>query len=446
MKNICFVSNFEKTYVFNEVAKELEQQHNVKVFWVVVNEKYKTFLEANYAKDHILYIHKGLESVSKPVGEYKLNEMVFNDRFLSLNKNEGRNFLSKIQEPIYNFLSRNEIQYVFGELTWAHELLISRIVNAKKSLNCSYLNPHVVRIPNNRFAFFQEEKEDLILDGNINYINLDYPLLELKKPEYLAVNNKILEKSKTAKSKLDRIKRFLSKENVEINDPSLLYNFKNRLKRGVVEELNKRKYSSIKTVPLTELENKKYITYPLHKQPEASIDVLGKYYNDQWINIYNIWKILPNEWYLVVKEHSNAIGDRNRSFYDKIQNLPNTLLLNEKSDSYQLIKNSQAVFTVSGTVAYEASMMGKISFTFSPMFFNKLKNCFRVSIEDFSNCNNFIDLIKLKEVENNNKLDIKTFSNFVYYHSYEGTWTPTSPHVMDNDNIKKLAKSITNIK
>ncbi|MBW1293900.1 hypothetical protein [Aquimarina litoralis] len=441
MKNICFVSNFEKTYVFDGVARILKDQHQIKVFWIVVNSKYLKYLSEKNDLDEILYIHKDLEA-HESVGDYKINELVANDRFLSLDKEVGLRFLNSIQKPVYEFIRKNKITTIFGELTWSHELLISRMVNTNVELDCRYYNPHVVRIPNGRFAFFKEEKEDLKLDDNVHYQELNHPLIKLEKPDYVNVNDKIVNESLKLKTKYNRFQRFLSKKNVEKNDPSLLYNFKDRLKRGYTEEKNRRRYYSIKTISFDEIKNKKYVVYPLHKQPEASIDVLGKYYNNQWINIFNIWKLLPGDWCLVVKEHSNAIGDRDKSFYQKIQNLPNSYLVNEKTDSYALIRNCQTIFTVSGTIAYEAALMEKTAFTFAPMFFNKLKYCHQISIEDFNNCDNLSALILEKNGENDKKMSVKEFSNFVYHHSFEGTWTPTSPDVLSQRNLNLLSDAL----
>lgn len=441
--NICFVSNFEKTLVFNEVAKTLIKNHNFNVYWIVVNSQYKTVLEKEYPKDHILYIHKDIKTNTEAIGEYKLNEIIYNDRFLSFNKSAGISFLKAIQKPIYDFLHQNNVKCVFGELTWSHELVISRIINDKKELNCKYYCSSITRLPANRFFFFENEREDLSIDTSVNYNSLNHPIIELKSQEYIKIYDEMIKKSYSLGTKLKRMKRFLSKENVEKNDPSLLYNFKERLKRGLKQEINRSAYKLFKTVDVEYLEDKKFVLYTLHVQPEASVDVLGKYYNDQYLNIINIWRILPNKWQLVVKEHSNGVGDRKLSFYKELATLPNVVFVNEKANSHQLIAMSQAIFTVSGTIAYEAALLKKTAFTFAPMFFNKLKFCHKITLEDFNNCSNMQELIFIKtEKDNKVKMDIEAFSNYVYHHSNEGVWEPVYEQVLDADNIKKLVTSI----
>ena len=56
--NICFVSNFTKTFIFDAVAKQLQKKYNCNIFWIVVNRKYKAFLEETYDQFRIFYKHK----------------------------------------------------------------------------------------------------------------------------------------------------------------------------------------------------------------------------------------------------------------------------------------------------------------------------------------------------------------------------------------------------
>lgn len=445
--NICFVSNFSKTYVFNAVAKVLKEKYGYEIFWIVVNQKYKTYLEEEYKAANILYIHKGLSENGEPelVGEYKLNEIVYNDRFFSSNIDEGLAFVKSAQKPLYEFIKKNSIRYIFGEVTWSHEILINRILKDHRELNCKFLNPNVVRLPNDRFTFYSDEKEYLEPDPRIDYASLDYPLIKLQKQEYIAAFNEIIKKSYSLNVKLARAKRFFTKENIEKNDPSLPYKFTQRFVRGTKQEIFRSTYKWLDTINLKDIEGKDFVIYPLHVQPEASIDVMGRYYNDQFQNIINIWKLLPEKWLLIVKEHSAGIGDRPLSFYKKIAELKDVFIIHEKTNSHELIRQCRAVFTVSGTVGYEAAIMQKTAFTFAKMFFNCLQYCHKISLEDFSDCNNLLELIERKNLENKDKMDLRTFSNFIYYHSYEGTWEPLEKIVFTEKNIENLADAVNGI-
>lgn len=440
--NICFVSNFKKTLVFNNLAKVLFDHYGFNIYWIVVNKDYKDYLREQWPEERILYIHKGLSYSAEPIGEYKINEIIKTDRFLNLDKRAGIKFLRNIQSPIYEFLSINKVRAVFGEITWSHEILISRLLNDKKELNCNYFSPLMTRIPEDRFFFFPNEYNDIETDTNIDYQSLKHPIINLVRPEYIKIFDQIIETSYTLKAKLNRIKRFITKENVEKNDPSVVYTTKYRLKIGLRQEINRATYKLLRTIDIDYLNRKKFILYTLHVQPESSIDVQGKYYNDQYYNVLNIWKLLPNDYLLIIKEHSNGIGDRRLSFYKRLSRLPNLFFINEGSNSHELIKMSEAVFTVSGTIAYEAALMKKTSFTFAPVFFNKLQFCHKISIDDFDASRNLFELISVKNSMNPKKMNLSEFSNFVYHHSFKGEWEPTTIGVMSSENILSLANAI----
>lgn len=442
--NICFVSNFEKTKVFDSIAQELSNC-NINIFWIAVNKNYYQFLVERYPEESVLLLNKKIEQIETTFNkDCKLNEIVYNDRFLSKNLNEGVSFLKKAQGHIYNFLVENRIRAIFGELTWAHELLISRIANQIIEFKCNYYNPHGVRIPNGRFAFFEKETEYIEIDHKVSYGDLNAPLLRLEKPDYAKRNEEKIKESLRIGKRFQRLTNFITGVNIEKNDPSLLYDFGSRLKRGVSEEFNKNMYRNINRKPLNYVKNKKYVLLTLHKQPEASIDVLGKYYNDQLILAHNIWQILPQDWFLVVKEHSNAIGDRGINFYKNITSLPNAILIDELCDSHKLIEQSEAVFTVSGTIAYEAALLEKTSFTFASVFFNEIKFCHQVYLSDFVKYNSLYDLIETKNKNNSGKMDIQTFSNFLYANTFVGQWSPAREETFSPQNIKSLVSAILN--
>ena len=49
------------------------------------------------------------------------------------------------------------------------------------------------------------------------------------------------------------------------------------------------------------------------------MDVKGMYYNDNLKNIENVWKILPPDFHLIVKEHPSNIGNLKMNFYKNIK-------------------------------------------------------------------------------------------------------------------------------
>lgn len=443
MTNICFLANFSKTFLFEAVARDLAS-NNVTVTWITVNRKLYDYLTKNYGNDKVLLLNWLYKDIPSPaLGEFKLNELVYGDRALRLSTVDAKKYLVNIQEPIYSFLLRHKVRAVVGELTWAHEILTHRIVSCRAELNCRFLNPHTVRIPNGRFAFFVDEFQSELVERNpradVEKLRcLEPEAAQFAKPDYLHINDQIVQKSRSLRSRLGKVKRFVTEENIEREDPTNIGNRWHRLKLRMKEEINKELYRLVKRVSLENLGSSPFVFVALHKQPEASIDVLGRYYEDQFLNIRNIWRILPHDWLLVVKEHTNAIGDRPLSFYRKLQKFHGVVFVNETTDSHELIKRSRAVITVSGTVAYEATLMEKPSLTFAPVFFNRFPGCKKVSLDDLKLSKCIDELIEPVGVSRRDILE------WVHKHSFEGIISDpiTMPSCLETENVRLIGKAI----
>lgn len=437
-KNICFVANFYKTYFFHEIAKVLESE-GINTYWIIPKLSQHTYLSKYFSNDRLLSIPWNIKT-QNPINDYKINELIYGDRVLKYKSYEAISFLHSIQKPIYDFISNNKISYIFGECTWAHELLIHRIVSRQKELKCSYLSMHTIRIPNGRFAFFTDEKMSHILENqfsNAPDINIE---LKVEKPSYLKLNDAILKKNKSILGRVGRLKRFITGINIEEKDPNVNYGIR-RIFSACKEEVNRETYKLIKKDDIKDIIKKKFILFGLHKQPEASVDVSGRYFENQYSNIVNLWRNLPNDWYLVVKEHSNAIGDRSYSFFKSILKFPNIIIAKESIDSYELMKHAQLVATNTGTMALESALMDIPAITFSPVFFNKLKYCRNINFLNLQNYNTLEELIAEITASGNN---IDEYKEYIIRNSFEGCIGDihATPSIIDSGNIHKVSKAI----
>jgi len=434
--NICFVGNFYKTYLFHEIAQKLQTQ-GVDICWVVSKAEQYDFLKKHYDESKVLFINRTyVNRPNKMVDDFRLHELLFGDRVWKHEMKSGLKFLTNIQQPIYDLLDRNKTRFIIGETTWAHELLLHRIARKRKELNCDYLQCSDMRIPNSRFGFFRHESENELLEFDEPIQNKE---ITIEKPKYLGLIDNMLKRNISLAGRLNRLKRFITGENIEKNDPNVVTNTGTRFKIVSREEINKTSYyNRIHTATLEEIENDKFIFFGFHKQPENSIDVHGRYYEDQTTVVINLWRLLPAGWKLVLKEHTNAVGDRSFKFYRNLQKYPNIVLVNEKINSKLLIERSQLVVTVSGTMAYEAALMRKPSITFAKVFFNRINHCRQVTWEDLRTYESLSDLV----IELQNSIDNRlVFSNYLYKNTFDGYISDsfTDPVVMENDNIEKIA-------
>ena len=56
MKNICFIANYSKTYLFHAIAEEL-QEKQVGIYWICTNRELYKFLRTHYKQQQILLIN-----------------------------------------------------------------------------------------------------------------------------------------------------------------------------------------------------------------------------------------------------------------------------------------------------------------------------------------------------------------------------------------------------
>ena len=267
MKNICFVSNFEKTNFFIKINKKLK---NIKIFWICVNLKEFKQINKYYEESQILYLKKMNLSHSGLVSEFKINELLYSDRSLSVTKESDKIFLINSEKQIIDFIKLNNIKYIFGEFTWAHEVLINLICNNKPELNCKHYNPGAVRIIPDRFLFFEN------LDNSKYYLRKNNFTSELK------INQNYYRefiKSNTVQKKLFKFKILYKKfynilfdDYFDFNDPRKISKL-DRIIKFLNKYFNFAFYTLLKKKQISELANKKFVIYYLQKKPEANTDV-----------------------------------------------------------------------------------------------------------------------------------------------------------------------------
>ena len=105
------------------------------------------------------------------------------------------------------------------------------------------------------------------------------------------------------------------------------------------------------------LDSSSYVFYPLHLQPERSIDVMGTNYSHTLEVIRQIALNWPFK-EIYVKEHPTAIGKRSTKFYKELINIPGVKLIKPSIKTKELLKRASFVYSISGTILMEASVLG----------------------------------------------------------------------------------------
>ena len=159
-----------------------------------------------------------------------------------------------------------------------------------------------------------------------------------------------------------------------------LYDFiEKKIIRSVGRYFQHRCYNknNTKTVQYVDLK-KKYVYFPLHLQPEMTTDVLGEKYTDQLLAIEKLHKILPDDWYIYVKENPKQKSYmRGRYFFERLSLIPNVVFVDRTVDTYKLMESAQFVSTITGTAAWEAITGGKNALIFGRVWFDHFPGIFR---------------------------------------------------------------------
>lgn len=106
-------------------------------------------------------------------------------------------------------------------------------------------------------------------------------------------------------------------------------------------------------------EVKPFLFYPLHFEPEVSLQVFGKPFQNQIEVVRNLALNVPVGMTVLVKEHPRSLGFRKKSYYQKLLDIPNVMLVDPFLPAVQVVRESEAVAVVSGTIGFEAAVCKK---------------------------------------------------------------------------------------
>ncbi|HEC43947.1 MAG TPA: hypothetical protein ENI20_14085 [Bacteroides sp.] len=126
--------------------------------------------------------------------------------------------------------------------------------------------------------------------------------------------------------------------------------------------------------------NRKFIYVPLHFQPELTTNPLAECFVDQKLIIDILTKSVPEDINIYIKENPiQKIWGRSMSYYKEINKIPNVYLVDSKTDTYDLINNSVAVATATGTAGWESLFREKPVLIFGNIFYQYAKGVYKCS-------------------------------------------------------------------
>jgi hypothetical protein len=399
--------------------------------------------EKKYLKQNGCEVEYCFEEYNKlaplPIPAHYLETSFFADRFLNHLNIEKRNlFLRKeiaFWAEIYD--KYNPIA-VFNELV-AIEISEVMYIEAKNR-NIAY--KAWMNHPIKGYFYWLSNPMSLILDekvfnkkpsdDSIKQAKLYLEKIRIKneRPYYLIP---FLNKKKL-RSLLSSIKSYLKTNISELlnsKDDNLKYEIHSQYyKEALMRNFNVyfHKYDDIK-----DLKDKEIILYPLHFEPEASLLYLSEFYSNQIALIENISKCLGHNQVLIVKEHPAQAGMLvTRNYRELRKNISNIYYLPHTIISYDIIKISKLIVTLTSHLGWEALILDKPVFLLGKMFY--------YSYPKINKFEGFDDL--RQKIKNNDFLypDEKTLVKFIAQlldYSYKGMPFP-GDKLYSRENINNI--------
>ncbi len=211
------------------------------------------------------------------------------------------------------------------------------------------------------------------------------------------------------------------------------YYYKNQFFRDILRWYNNlmlhRAYSKVAIDPSL---NEKYVYLALHYQPEMTTCPVGGAYVEQSLIVELLDRYLPDGINIYIKEHPKQENvSRGTDYYNKIlRNKKRVFFVSMRTKSFDLIKNSIAVATVSGTVGWEALFRSIPVLLFGHNFYQYAPGVFM--IKSNLDCAKAIETI----LANNytiNENDLKLFIQAVSNSSIKGIIDPAYEIISETD-------------
>lgn len=162
-----------------------------------------------------------------------------------------------------------------------------------------------------------------------------------------------------------RVKKIDFYMNAELSFAGIVLNFiRSRYRRFLIKTCGLFNHSPDLTAP--------HVYVPLHYSPEISDLFFGTEYDHHEAFIVHLAKHMPSGMQLYVKEHTSMIGRRPISFYRNLKKIYSVDIIDPRVDTFDLIKNSKATITVTGTPGWEAFLLQKPSVAFGNVFYNQM--------------------------------------------------------------------------
>lgn len=179
--------------------------------------------------------------------------------------------------------------------------------------------------------------------------------------------------------------------------------------------------------------------FPLHTQPEYTIDVRTPFVSNQLAVLENIARALPAGMQLAVKEHPEMQGRRPMEFLAALRRLGHVHILSPKVESHFVIQRSRLIVTITGSAAWEGRIYEK------PVVV--LGNVPYGFVDGIHTCTSMADLPRAINAALGTSVDpesLRTMSAALLASAHHGSIDDPirRPAIMEPDNIEHIARGV----
>ena len=236
-----------------------------------------------------------------------------------------------------------------------------------------------------------------------------------------------------------------------VDDCQAMSRFEWKLKKRLRAKESKIKRSYYTYVADVDIQNKKFVYFPLHYQPERTTNPEGGDYYDQFQALVKLRSLLDDDIAIYIKEHPaqfwpnrNGGCARNSGYYRNLNAIEGVCFVDTGFDAFDLIDHSLFVATITGTVGVESASRGKPVLVFGNPWYKGMPGS--LNIEDIDDARKLKDF--LSDPPKIRSDDLVEFFYRIFSNSIYGTINPSNEKYFKNSmnhHIKDNAQTIASL-
>lgn len=183
-----------------------------------------------------------------------------------------------------------------------------------------------------------------------------------------------------------------------------------------------------------------YFFFPLHYEPEATIEYFGYHFNDQVMLISRISHCLKTNQKLIVKEHPQQKGALMNKRYRKLKKIyPNLVYLPANKSSSKIFPNIKCLVTLTGTAGFESWICKRPVIVFGEVFYKDFPGMIQ--------CDSFKQLYDIIRNDKYQVADEETIIKYIakMYHQVVEMFPNIKPGVSKAEDTQNITKQVEHL-